>query len=551
MTISGKHLQGVNYWIQRFLLIILSIMVSACGGGGGGGTSQPTSTNGTSTAPVSMTLSPDGSARTVNTNCPFSQALGSARNDGLRIEQVRWLQTVSLDPTQPDTRLAGGKTVKLRVDLLADSARAAPVIRSVRVYDPATSTCTNYTLSGPNTVPTSISLDSLSNAFVATLPADKIKPGMGVSIVFDDSTGRTAGEADSTFRYFLPSVAPAQTETVRIIPLTILGVTASVSSANLGAVLTRLHPISGVTVLTSPALPVTSISVSNLISSGVASISTMTSLLDEVDNYCAQLNGSQRSARTAPKCIALFPDTISFRPSSGSGQVVGLAYVGGISLVAQQVLNTDDNTITSPYASRHWMNYRALTLAHEYGHLLNMDHASCGGATGLDPRLYSDGRLDGGGGWDEVRDAYFSSTRLDSNNQPQFADLMSYCGKEWASDRGYLAELNYRSASSDVSARVEETPQQWMKISIHGGVWSARPVAFAPGTLKLSSLDVVVSSQQEPVTMPLYSAVLSDMPDQSQGPYYINLGDLQVTQLQIRKAGTVLNTWSASTGFTN
>ncbi len=306
-----------------------------------------------------------------------------------------------------------------------------------------------------------------------------------------------------------------------------------------------MHPIRSVNVATTPPLSILSITLGNLLSSGIASIASMTSVLDEVDNYCAQLNGSQRTARTAPKCVALFPDTISFRPASGSGQVVGLAYVGGIAMVAQQVLNTDDNTITSPYASRHWMNYRALTLAHEYGHLLNMDHASCGGATGLDPRLYSDGRLNGGGGWDEVRDAYFSSTRLDANNQPQFADLMSYCGKEWTSDRGYLAELNYRSASSDVSARVAEAPQQWMKISVNGGVWKARPVGFAPGTLKLSSLDVVVSSEQAPVTMPLYSAVLSDMPDQAQGPYYINLGDMQVTQLQIRRAGEVLKTLAA------
>lgn len=550
----------------RFLLAtVLASLLAACGGGGGGGGSGgavtgsgtggagggSSSGGSTGSAPVSMTLSPDGSARTVNSNCPFTQTLGASRNDGLRIEQVQWLQTVALDAAEPDTRLAGGKTVKLRVDLLADSVRSAPAIRSVRVYDPATSTCTSYSLSGPNSVPTAISLDTLSNAFVATIPADKIKPGMGVSIVFDEATGRSASEADSTYRYFLPSVATAQTETVRIIPLTILGSTASINSANLAGVLTRLHPISGVNLVTTSPLSIASITLSNLISSGVASVGLMTSVLDEVDNYCAQLNGSQRTARTAPKCIALFPDTIIFRPTSGSGQIVGLAYVGGISMVIQQVLNTDDNTVTSPYASRHWVNYRALTLAHEYGHLLNLDHAACGGATGLDPRLYSDGRLNGGGGWDEVRDTYFSSTRLDANNQPQFADVMSYCGKEWASDRGYLAALNYRSASSEVSARISDTPQQWMKISNNGGIWHARPVAFAPATLKLSALDVVVSSDQQPTTLPLYSAVLSDMPELNLGPYYVNLGDLQVTQLQIRQAGQVLKTWSPSAGFTN
>ncbi|MEK6789837.1 MAG: hypothetical protein AABY68_12890 [Pseudomonadota bacterium] len=535
-----------------------AVLLAACGGGGGGGsgsgggTNTPTNTSaGGGSVPVSMTMASDGSARTVNTSCPFTQTIAATRNDGLRIEQVRWLQTVALDPAQSDTRLAGAKAVKLRVDLLANAARATPAVREVRIYDPATSTCTRYTLSGPNSVPTSMNVETLANAFVATIPADKIKPGMGMSIVFDDTAGRAATEADATYRYYLPSVATAQTETIRLIPLTILGNTASVNTANLASVLTRLHPISSVNFITTPPLSITAITLSNLLSTGLASLSRMTDVLDEVDNYCAQLNGSQRNARTAPKCLAFFPDTISFSPTSGSGQIVGLAYVGGIAMITQQVLNTDDNSVISPYANRHWMNYRALTLAHEYGHLLNLDHGACGGAAGIDQRLYNDGRLNAGAGWDEVRDTYFSSTRLDSNNQPQFADLMSYCGKEWASDRGYLAALNYRSASSNVSARTSEAAEQWLKLSLRDGIWQVRPVSFAPATLKLSTLDVVASSDQGAVNLPLYSAVLSDNPELTKGPYFVNLGALQVNQLQIRQAGTVISTWSASTGVTN
>ena len=542
-TIAQQFLSGFRH---TWLAAACAGMV-ACGGGGGASSGSGTSVNTTpGSVPVSTTMSSDGAARTVNTSCPFTQALAGTRNDGLRIQQVRWLQTVMLDPDQLDTRLAGGKAVKLRVDLLANNVRATPAVHEVRIYDPASSSCTRYNLSGPNAVPTTVGIETLANAFVATIPADKVQPGMSMSIIFDETTGRSASEADATYRYYLPSVASAQTETVRIIPLTILGTTASLNTANLAAVLTRLHPISSVNLISTQPLTISAINLSNLVSAGVASISLMTSVLDEVDNYCAQLNGNQRSARTAPKCIALFPDTITFRSSNSSGQVVGLAYVGGITLLAQQVLNTDDNTITSPYMSRHWVNYRALTLAHEYGHLLNLDHAACGGATGLDPRLYSDGRLNGGGGWDEVRDLYFSSTRLDSSNQPQFADVMSYCGKEWSSDRGYLAELNYRSASSEMAASAREMPQQWLKISVHGGAWKVRAVSFAPDTLKLSNLDALISSEQAPVALPLYSAVLSDSPELSQGPYFVNLGALQVNQLQVRQAGTVIKSWSSS-----
>lgn len=538
-----KHL-----WIS--LLSSTCVLFSACGGGGGGSGSgsgsgsAPTPGSSSGSIPASTTMNSDGTARTVNTNCPFTQTIAPARNDGLRIERVNWLQTVALDPGQSDTRLAGAKTVKVRVDLLADNVRGAPTVKELRVYDPSNNSCTSYPLSGPNSVPTAITLDSLSNAYVATIPASKIKPGMGVSVVIDDVSGRSVSEADATYRYYLPAVAAAQTETVRLIPLRILGTTATVSGANIGEVLTRLHPISVANVTTTPALNILSVTVNNLISSGIASLSLMTAVLDEVDDYCAQLNGSQRSARTAPKCIAFFPDTIIFRPSSGSGQVVGLAYVGGISLLTQQVLNTDDNTVTSPYASRHWMNYRALTLAHEYGHILNLDHAACGGATGVDPRLYGDGRLNNGAGWDEVRDIHFSSTRLDGSNQPQFADLMSYCGKEWSSDRGYLAAMGYRSASNEGAARIAESTEQWLKISQVNGVWKIRPAAFAPSTLKLSSLELVVSSDQPPETLPLYSAVVSDMPELNQGPYYVDLGSRQVTQVQVLRAGEQLKSWS-------
>lgn len=556
MTCSARQFPTCHP-VARTLSVWLfsAALLTACGGGGGGsgggggGGATTGSTAGGGSVPVSAPVAADSSSRTVNTNCPFTQNLAAARNDGLRIEQVRWLQTVALDPAQSDTRLAGGKAVKLRVDMLANAARATPSVHEVRVYDPATSSCTRYNLSGPNSIPTSVNLETLTNAFVATIPADKIKPGMGVSIVFDDTTGRTSTEADALYRYYLPSVAPAQTETVRVIPLTILGTTASVNNADLASVLTRLHPISSVNVVTTQPLSIASVTVSKLLSSGVGSLSLMTDLLDEVDNYCAQLNGSQRSARTAPKCLAFFPDTITFRPSSGSGQITGLAYVGGITMIMQQVLNTDDNTVISPYANRHWMNYRAVTLAHEYGHLLNLDHASCGSPSGIDPRLYSDGRLGAGAGWDAVRDAYFSSTKLDSNNQPQFADLMSYCGKEWASDRGYLAELNYRSASGNGSARISDEPQQWLKLSQRDGVWQVRPVSFAPATLKLSTLDAVASSDQGVVNLPLYSAVISDNPGLARGPYYVDLGALQVNQLQVRDNGAIVTTWTASTGI--
>ena len=123
---------------------------------------------------------------------------------------------------------------------------------------------------------------------------------------------------------------------------------------------------------------------------------------------------------------------------------------------------------------------------------------------------------------------------------------MSYCGKEWSSDRGYLAAMSYRSASGEEAARITSSTEQWLKISQRNGVWKIRPVAFAPGTLKMSDMTVTVSSDQQPISLPLYSAVVSDMPELNQGPYFVEVGNRQITQLALSQAGKRLNTWSAS-----
>lgn len=536
------------------LSVPLSLLLAACGGGGGGGGGGSSGGGGSTPTTPGTVTSPDGQSRQVSADCSFSQNLGSARGDGLRIQDVKWLQSVALDADDADSRMVAGKSVRMRIDVLADSLTQAPSRREIMVHDPDTGSCTTVPLTAPSSVPTTTDVETLNTAFTATIPANLVKPGMAVSVVLDDASGRSATEADRTYRVFKPRVAAAITETVRIIPISFGGSIGYVSDTSaLASVITRMHPISNVNVVMESTYAPPSLLVGSLLGIlggvSVGSYSLMQSVLDNVDDRCAVLNGSQRSARSAPKCIAVFPDNLVFKTSlNAGGTVVGIAFVGGVAMVTQS-LGTVEVNVSSPYASSHWLSGRALTLAHEFGHLLDLDHGDCGGAGGIDGRLYSDGRLGGGAGYDAVRNAYFSSTRLDTNGNPMFADLMSYCGKEWSSDRGYLATLNYRagaSLESDVAAREEEDSAQWLKVSQVNGAWKVRRVSFAPATLNASAMSMQVSSDQGVEDMALASASVSESGEQSNGPYYINLRDRKSVVLRLLKAGKELKRWNAA-----
>lgn len=535
--------------MKRIMMAALAAVLAACGGGGGGGGGG--SGSGSGGAVVTPPVSSDGSSRVVQASCPFTQTLGSSRGDSLRIAAVHWLQSVQLNAADSESRLAGGKAVKLRIDLLASGSPLAPVRRELRVYDPVSATCTSLTVSGPTRVPAAADAETLDSSFVATIPAELVKPGMSVSLVFDDAAGRSSSEADQVYRVLQPSVSPVVVETVRIVPLTLLGSTGYVSSnQEIADLLTRMYPVSRVNVETAAPLNITSLLLSSLVSSGgvlTGTIGLMQSLLSQADDHCADLNGSQRNARTAPKCIVVIPDNLLFKAASGVGQLVGLAYVGGTTLLTRSVSAVDRTSVISPYLSSHWISYDAMTVAHEYGHLLDLDHAACGGATGLDSRLYSDGGLGSGAGYDSVRDVYFSAARKYSDGSAQFADVMSYCGKEWMSDRGYLAAMAYRAGSASVAARAldSEADSQWLKLSLMPDGWKVRRVSHAPATLVDSSLVLAVTGSHGPENLALRSAVVSEHHEAGGfGPYYIDLGERRVETLRILSSGIELAGWS-------
>lgn len=533
--------------MSRMTPLLLTFLLAACGGGGGSGSSSSGSTGtpgGPSAGSSLYTTNISGGTitRTVSGGCSATQTLAATRGDGLRIQAVQWLQVVGQD-AGASPRLVAGKPARLRVDLLAGSTRSQPARRELQVYDPDTTRCTTLTLSGPATVPTSIDATTLARSYVIDIPAASIKPGVSFSLLMDDSGGRSASEADQTFTVLKPAIASAVSETVYIIPISFGGQTGYVPASDSAIVnlLLRLHPISSVSISRKPAFAPPTLALSNLTQSTlgvyVGLLTSMQGTLDDVDNQCASLSGSQASARTAPKCIGVFPDNLSFRASlTSNGRYVGLSYVGGTTMIAESFDSVDDNSVSDAYQSSHWLTYKSTTIAHEFGHLFNLNHANCGSPSGLDSRFYADGRLGSGSGYDVIRGYYFSATRSNSDGSPQFADLMSYCGKEWMSDRGYVAALGYRSDSVSARAGAASTAsaRQWYKLSPNaGGRWQLRPVAFAPATLVASPLGLNVVSDRGSELLPLASAVLSDSPATGSGPFYLNLDDRVPVQMSL------------------
>lgn len=537
--------------------MILAVLLPACGGGGSGsstvrnaGSQQPTTTQAS-----------DGSSRQVNATCSFTQRLGAARTDNLRIDRVSWVQTVELDAAANATRLIAGKPILARIDLLASDSPATPSSAYLLVSNADAANCTRINLSGPRSVPVTSDPQTLSTAYSANIPATLIQPGTSVSVVFDDAAGRTANQADKIYRVYVLPVQSALSEIIRVIPITYRGQNGFVSnSSDLAALMTRIHPVTKFNLLAEAAFAPPSLnqSVLGFLGTGQESFVTMQAVLAELDDECDRRNGPQSSARTAPKCLGVFPNNLTFRSASVNSSIVGLAYVGGVSMLTQSVSATDTLGVISPYSNSHWLDFRALTVAHEYGHLLNLDHAACGGPTDTDSRLYPDGRLGNGAGYDAARNFYFSSQRLNSDGQPQFGDLMSYCSKEWSSDRGYLASLSYRGAGS---ARVAQDSNlqdgnaaprsHWLKISWQQGQWQMRPVGFTPATMRVTDRALQAQTATGLLMLPMYSAVIADAPEAIQGPYFVDLGEYQVQQLVLPLTeGLTDRVWSAGEWLT-
>lgn len=518
---------------QLSLICFCLLSLAACGGGGGS-SDRAADVQVTATPPENFSPPKEPPATTPTRidsgECQATQTIAGARNDNLRIDSVRYLQVVEQDSASSNALLVSNKALRLRVDVLANAGALAPIRRTAQVFSPSTGKCQSYPLNGPNTLPSRVDNTSLDDAFTVDLPASLVQSGMTITVVLDDNQGRSSTEATRAIRILKPDVVLGVNETIHIIPLRFKDQVGYATPSAVKSIIERTAGISSVRVITENVISPKAFTANSgfLIFPGTPGEYNDVQLgraLDEVDAECNRLIGPQTSARSSPKCLGVFPDNVSFSSSGlgSSSQIVGVAYVGGKSMMTQSLRDSDVISTSSPYAAVHWLNFRAVTVAHEYGHLLNLNHAACGTSSSRDGKSYNDGRLgNNGAGYDSARDFYFSA----SAGASQFGDLMSYCQKEWPSDLGYRAGAIYRSAgasSRQVGAR-ESASKRWLKITGFDGQWIVRAVYTAPSSLEATAMQLRMSAADGQHELALQRPLIADMPLVSaNGPYYVEL----------------------------
>lgn len=467
--------------------------------------------------------------RTTFQPCGVQQPLGAARGDGLQITRLRWVQTAALDPDDSNTVLAGGKNTLVRVDLTASRAGVKAPIVKLFLRDATSNACTTLMLRGPAIVPTSSDTSSLNTSYSTVIPAARMQPGLRIVTLAIDS-GRSSSELDKLIRADAPTVLAPISEQIRLIPLSLAGRTATLPSASLvQSLLQRLYPVANATISNDPVLPVTALASMT----GDGTLDQYRSALSAVDARCRKINLIVTNARTAIKCMGFIPDNVFFRPAGQpNAYYSGLSFVGGVSLIAYAPKSLDAASVSSAYLGAHWITREAKSLAHEFGHLMNLNHGACGNTGSIDSRLPTDGLLHGEG-WDADRSLYFSSS---ASTPTPFSDVMSYCDKGWVSPQGYEAALRYRS-STDAAARTTGAAEStaWVEIRHDASGWSASLNPLMPGRMAQDTLAVKVAGTTSNLTA--YSAVLSEGDSNPSGPWYVSVPVIGATQLLLQAPG--------------
>ncbi|HEX6309446.1 MAG TPA: pre-peptidase C-terminal domain-containing protein [Longimicrobiales bacterium] len=182
-----------------------------------------------------------------------------------------------------------------------------------------------------------------------------------------------------------------------------------------------------------------------------------------------------------------------------------------------------------------WPNWRAETVAHEWGHNFGRRHVACGGPSGTDPDYPHTERPGALGyhGWDKRFSTLISATT--------HQDVMSYCQPYWASDYTYESVLAFRAAEADVAAGPEPSLVVWGRIAPDGIVLepafevAARPVLpRGRGKYRLTGTD---ASGATVLDLSFDAFEVDHMPDVRHFAWAVPLRSLRGVPQELRVSG--------------
>ena len=306
--------------------------------------------------------------------------------------------------------LVAGRSALLRVFVTANASNSSRPDVRVRIYDGFTLLQT-VTIPAPEaSVRTTSSEGVLLSTWNVMVPAANVRPALRVVADVDPAaTVPDADRADNVWpRGGSPSSIPVTTVptfTVRFVPITVAGVTGTVSESNKEQFLTSTRLFMPVnTIVSDVRAPFTSSAPA--LQSNDANMAWETVL--------SELN-ALRTTDGAPASQHYYGVV---KASYNSG-VAGIGYVPGRAAVGWDYLPSGDGVAV-----------------HEWGHNFNRLHTPCG--VSGDPGYPYAGGVIGMWGWNSTTNSLVS---------PSAADFMGYCSNKWISDWTWSNVMAYRQVS--------------------------------------------------------------------------------------------------------
>ena len=385
----------------------------------------------------------------------------AVNTDGVNFDIPRAYITQSVQRSDGSVPLVAGRDGLLRVFARASALTdARPPVRA-RIYQDGELVATQ-TLTAPGTVPVAADEEVYGTSWNALLPGELIQPGMSFIVDVDpDDSVLESDESDNVYPHdgtpHTPEVRTAAPFMARLVPVvqSANGLVGDVNEANLSKWVDRAYTV----------YPFADTDID------IRSPYTFTgSLASTYDSTWNRLLNEIRVLRMTDANTRYYYGVI--KPSYTRGGT-GYGYIGLPAAVGVD-----------------WMNHRAETLAHEWGHNFGRLHVDCGGPANPDLTYPHPGGTVVHPGWDVLTGALHSSNGR--------YDLMSYCNPTWSSDYTYEAVMDFREGEAAFAAAAEPTLVVWGRISDDGVVLEpafetvTRPVLSKQGgryALQLSAGD--------------------------------------------------------------